>query len=127
MTVHSYTPCSSRLALRRVSEKSPLMKLLASQLKPSFICGATSPNEAISEPLLIQLTLMRDWSTLSPFTKRGDVTWQGRVAFVFGLVCISLGDAVSRERKFRRKFRENKEPLLNSTHALYLNTGAPVR
>ena len=80
LTVHSYTPCRARAALRTVSEKSPLMKSLGSQMKPSFICVASFPNEAIAEPLLIQLTAMRDW-----FTETGNVTLQGRVAFVLGL------------------------------------------
>lgn len=88
------------MALRMVSEKSPLTKPLVSQLKPSFICVAAFLNEAMSEPLLIQLTLMKDLSILSPFTERGKVTLQGRVAFVFGLACISVGDTASRERKF---------------------------
>lgn len=107
--MHSYTPCRSRLALRRVSEKSPLVKLLASQLKPSLICVAAPPKEATSEPLLIQLALKRDSSMWSPSTQRGDATRQGRVVFVLGLDCISLGDAVSRERTFG----ENKQSLVN--------------
>ena len=100
LTVHSYTPCRLRLALRMVSEKSPLKKSLVSQLKPSFIRVTAFPNEAMSEPLLVQLTSMRDLSISSLFTEGGNVTLQGRVTFVFGLACISVGDTVSRERKF---------------------------
>lgn len=114
LTVHLYTPCRSRPALRRVSEKSPLMKSLVSQLKPSFICSAALVNEAMSEPLVLQLTVKIDFSILSPFIEGGNVTLQGRVTFVFGLACISLGDTVSREKS--KDGEKIKKPFLHSTH-----------
>lgn len=112
--MHSYVPCRPRLALRTVSEKSPLTKPLGSQLKPSFMCAAESLKEAMSEPLLNQLTLMRDGSVLFPFTERGNVALQGSVAFVFGLVSISLGDAERREESRR----SNKEALLKKCSSI---------
>ncbi|TNN37373.1 hypothetical protein EYF80_052467 [Liparis tanakae] len=93
-TVHSYTPCSSRAARRTVREKTPLTKSPPAQLKPSFICVSASPKEATSEPLLIQRTLRRE-----RLADGGSVTLQGRVAFVFGLAWISLGDALRVENK----------------------------
>lgn len=86
-----------------VSEKSPLTNSLVSHVKPSFIFVAALLNEAMSEPLRIQLTLMTDWSISFPFTEGGNVTLQGRVAFAFGLACISLGDTVTEKVQIKRK------------------------
>lgn len=58
-------------------------------------------NEAIAEPLLIQPTLMRD-----QVRSEGTVTLQGRVAFVFGLDCISVRDAVAQEKSMKRKINQ---------------------
>lgn len=90
-----------RLALRTVREKSPLTKTLLSQLYPSFTVDDLFLNKAIAEPLLIQLTLMRDLS--SQGRPEGTVTLQGRVAFAFGLDCISVRDAVSTEKSNEEK------------------------
>lgn len=81
-----------------VSEKSPLTNCVTFQLKPFFIFLSVLLNEAMSEPLLIQLTSMRDSSVAG-----GNVTLQGRVAFAFGLACISLGDTVTEKVQIKRK------------------------
>lgn len=86
-----------------VSEKSPLAKALGSKLKPGFISVTALSSEAMLEPLLIQLTWMRDCSIWSPVTEAGNVTLQGRLAFAFGPACISLGDTVNRGSKDREK------------------------
>lgn len=71
-----------------VREKSLLSKRLLSQLKPSFIVDDPFLNEPIAVTLLVQLTLRRDLS--SQVWLEGTVMLQGRVAFVFGLDCISV-------------------------------------
>lgn len=74
-----------------VSEKSPLAKRLVSQLKPGSVFGMPLLSEATLEPLLIQLTWMRD---ITVWPER--VTLQGRVAFALRPACISLRDTVER-------------------------------
>lgn len=100
LTVHSYSPCRLKLVLRMVSEKSPLSNRLAFQLKPDSVFGMPLLKEATLEPLLVQLTWMRDIS-VGP----GRVTLHGRVALALRPACISLGDTVKRGR------RKNTEPL----------------
>lgn len=96
--MHLYIPCWSKLVLSMVSEKSPLAKRLMSQLKADSVFALPLLNKATLEPLLIQLTWMRD-ITVWP----GRVTLQGRVAFALRPACTSLRDTVKRVGRDKEK------------------------
>lgn len=81
-----------------VSEKSPLAKRSAFQLKPGSVFCTPLLKEATLEPLLVQLAWMRDVTVWPPGAGPGRLALQGSVAFALGPDCISLGHTVKKRR-----------------------------